>query len=124
MKKWILHESQLELIRQAGFGDYCEISFGNHDCALCGALGERWWPTTSSFHFSFGEMTITLEDVSRILGLSITGDPILNEGASNVEELLGRELPPGGGSTINLTWLYNNFGKLPNNPTIDQVIHF
>ena len=34
---------------------------------------ERWHPETNSFHFSWGEMTITLHDVQIILGVPIEG---------------------------------------------------
>ena len=29
---------------------------------LLGALVERWWPTTDTFHFGWGEMTMTRAD--------------------------------------------------------------
>ncbi|KAL7235020.1 hypothetical protein ACSBR1_018489 [Camellia fascicularis] len=45
--------------------------------ALLGALVERWWDTTNSFHLSStGEMTMTPCDFSTITGLRVRGDPI------------------------------------------------
>nr|XP_004512808.1 protein MAIN-LIKE 1-like [Cicer arietinum] len=38
------------------------------------AFVERWHSETSSFHMSFDEMTITLDDVANILGLFIMGE--------------------------------------------------
>ncbi|MCH86358.1 serine/threonine-protein phosphatase 7 long form-like protein [Trifolium medium] len=59
------------------------------------AFVERWHPETSSFHMSFGEMTITLDDVACLLYLPIRGDfytPLsvtLEEAAALAAELLG-----------------------------------
>ncbi|KAL7238525.1 hypothetical protein ACSBR2_004585 [Camellia fascicularis] len=45
--------------------------------ALLGALVERWWDTTNSFHFSSsGEITMTSHDFSMIIGLGVGGDPM------------------------------------------------
>ncbi|KAL7199812.1 hypothetical protein ACSBR2_022002 [Camellia fascicularis] len=44
---------------------------------LLGALVERWWDTTNSFHFStMGEMTMTPYDFAMITGIGVGGDPI------------------------------------------------
>nr|XP_012568881.1 protein MAIN-LIKE 1-like [Cicer arietinum]XP_027188291.1 protein MAIN-LIKE 1-like [Cicer arietinum]XP_027188292.1 protein MAIN-LIKE 1-like [Cicer arietinum] len=44
------------------------------DNNLISAFAERWHSETSSFHMSFGEMTITLDDVANLLGLPIRGE--------------------------------------------------
>ncbi|KDP37638.1 hypothetical protein JCGZ_07838 [Jatropha curcas] len=36
---------------------------------LLGALAERWWDTTNTFHFSWGELTMTPTDFSVISGI-------------------------------------------------------
>ena len=36
----------------------------------------RWRPETNTFHFPFGELTITLEDVYMIMGLPVKGRPV------------------------------------------------
>ncbi len=43
------------------------------DHAFIEALVERWTPKTNSFHFYWGDMTITLHDVVCLLGLPIEG---------------------------------------------------
>ena len=43
------------------------------DCALISAFVERWQPDTNTFHMPWGEMTIMLHDVQRILGIGIEG---------------------------------------------------
>jgi hypothetical protein len=37
---------------------------------------DRWRPETHSFHLPYVEMTVTLEDVTMVLGLPIRGQPI------------------------------------------------
>lgn len=44
--------------------------------ALLSGLVDRWRPETHTFHLPFGEMTITLKDVSMLLGLPIHGGPL------------------------------------------------
>ncbi|KAL8470384.1 hypothetical protein ACS0TY_033021 [Phlomoides rotata] len=46
------------------------------DCHLITVLVERWRPETHTFHFSIGEVTVTLQDVAIIWGLHIDGDPL------------------------------------------------
>ncbi|KAL7175893.1 hypothetical protein ACSBR2_029466 [Camellia fascicularis] len=67
-----------ELVDEAGFGlFYTRLLQHMASRALLGALVERWWDTTNSFHFSStGEMTMTPYDFSMIIGLGVGGDPI------------------------------------------------
>src|SRR5438105_3872046 len=46
------------------------------DHCLLSALVDRWRPETHTFHMSFGEMTVTLEDVAMLTGLPIAGAAI------------------------------------------------
>ncbi|XP_057432214.1 protein MAIN-LIKE 2-like [Lotus japonicus] len=43
------------------------------DKTMMSAFVERWQPETSSFHMPFGEMTITLDDVSSLLHIPVAG---------------------------------------------------
>lgn len=44
---------------------------------LIGALVERWWDTTNSFHFSTtGEMTMTPYDFAMLTGVEVGGNSI------------------------------------------------
>lgn len=44
------------------------------DRSLISAFVERWHSDTSTFHMPWGEMTITLDDVHQITGLTIEGE--------------------------------------------------
>ena len=44
--------------------------------SLIAGLVERWRPETHTFHMPFGEMTVTLQDVSALWGLPIRGIPV------------------------------------------------
>ncbi|KAK1379395.1 PMD domain-containing protein [Heracleum sosnowskyi] len=113
----------VEAIRSAGLFGVFQIGMMTHDAGLISAFVERWHPETHTFHFSFGEATITLEDVYYILGLPVGGYPVFTEeglpDASLVLEVLGVDpnivdeerstattIQKGG---INILWLVNNF---------------
>ncbi|KAL8546639.1 hypothetical protein ACS0TY_006383 [Phlomoides rotata] len=91
---------------------------------LIAAFVERWHPETNSFHFPFGEMTITLDDVHCLTGLSVVGLPVQSNrlectpGDKDVMNLLGigkRQIKKavGGkrGSSIKLPWLRKTYMK-------------
>jgi hypothetical protein len=40
------------------------------------ALLEHWRPETHMFHFTGGEMTVTLQDTSLLMGLPCEGEPL------------------------------------------------
>ena len=46
------------------------------DRSLLTALVDRWRPETNTFHLPCGEMTPTLQDVTMLLGLPISGDAV------------------------------------------------
>ena len=46
------------------------------DGSLLTCLVDRWRPETHTFHFRWGEMAPTLQDVSMLLGLPLAGNPI------------------------------------------------
>lgn len=46
------------------------------DRNLVTALVDHWRPETHTFHMPIGEMTVTLQDVSMLTGLALSGDPV------------------------------------------------
>ena len=60
-------------LSEAGLTSLLYCSFRMVDRALLSAFAERWHRETSSFHLPFGEMTVTLDDVSILLGLKVRG---------------------------------------------------
>jgi hypothetical protein len=85
---------------------------------------DRWRPETHSFHLPCGKMTMTLEDVAMILGLSIRGRPITGSVESStlrerVATLLGREplvkvlCVKGREAGVYVTWLREEFRECP-----------
>ncbi|KAL4278457.1 hypothetical protein GQ457_03G027610 [Hibiscus cannabinus] len=83
--------------------------------ALIAGLIERWRPETHTFHFPFGECTITLEDVAVQLGVPINGRVLVGHNKYNVYELcmeyLGK-IPPNScvdGLRVRNSWLQNEF---------------
>jgi hypothetical protein len=58
-------------MQRSGLGWLQDTSYSRIGHSLICAFVERWHEETSSFHLSFGEMTVTLDDVSCLLQLLI-----------------------------------------------------
>ncbi|XP_028074891.1 protein MAINTENANCE OF MERISTEMS-like [Camellia sinensis] len=73
-----LPEAVRDWVDQAGFGPFCTgISRYPASKTLMGALVERWWDTTNSFHFlATGDMTMTPFDFAILTSLDMGGWPI------------------------------------------------
>ncbi|KAH1262048.1 Serine/threonine-protein phosphatase 7 long form [Glycine max] len=86
--------------------------------ALVNAFIERWRPKTYTFHLKCGETTITLQDVSVLLGIPVDGRPLI--GNTNIDwfelchELLG-VMPDDAavdGNSLLLSWLTSHFANI------------
>ncbi|XP_057528012.1 protein MAIN-LIKE 1-like [Amaranthus tricolor] len=62
-----------DVLPTTSLGRLPDIMHQHIDCALISAFVEGWQPDTNTVHMLWGEMTIMLHDVQRILGISIEG---------------------------------------------------
>lgn len=93
----------------------------------------RWRPETHTFHLPCGEMTVTLEDVQKLLGLSVRGRPVTGQCSpegwrDRVHAFLGRELPAAAPGTrtsgVPISWLRQNFGICPGDADEQTVTYY
>jgi hypothetical protein len=66
------------------------------NASLIAGFVERWRPETHTFHMPFGEMTVTLQDVSALWGLPIRGIPVggvsdSRDFAHDIDQYLGAD---------------------------------
>ncbi|RYR54680.1 hypothetical protein Ahy_A06g029984 [Arachis hypogaea] len=76
-----------EHLRITGFYHVSQIGIVQCQKALVNALIERWHPDTHTFHLPIGECSVTLEDVSLLLGLPTDGLPITGMTMSSFEAM-------------------------------------
>ena len=69
-----LDDRIIPLLLQAGFYGVARLGFISLDWQLITAFVERWRPETHTFHLPQGECTITLQDITVLVGLPIDGD--------------------------------------------------
>ena len=81
------------------------------------ALGERWLDTSSSFHLSFGEMTMTPMDFTALTGITVGGTVIMvDRGVSITDDgmraALGAVLRSDRGETILMSDLHDHLRRV------------
>ncbi|KAM3345527.1 protein MAIN-LIKE 2 [Capsicum galapagoense] len=127
LDQWMLTEKQVELVRKAGFGYLRMIPAISLDNPLISALVERWRRETNTFHFTVGEMTVTLEDVAYLLGLPVDGEAVIGVTYTSCEavciRLLGKAPDSGymSGGMVKLSWLKENFSHCPEDASIEDI---
>ncbi|KAL5134786.1 Serine/threonine-protein phosphatase 7 long form [Glycine soja] len=123
-------EQIFPFLQQSGFGWIIKMGFLKINASLISALIERWRPETHTFHMRCGECTITLQDVSVLLGISVDGLPLIGptnlDWADLCEELLGVRPQEGEikGSVVKLSWLAHHFDQINNDDDEEQVRRF
>ncbi|KAL5142142.1 Serine/threonine-protein phosphatase 7 long form [Glycine soja] len=124
-------EEIVSLLRQSGFYWIMKMGYLKINATLISALIERWRLETHTFHLRCGEATITLQDVSVLLGLRTDGAPLI--GSTNLdwadlcEELLGVKPQEGEleGSVVKLSWLAHHFSHINiDDDNIEQLQRF
>ncbi|KAL5158271.1 Serine/threonine-protein phosphatase 7 long form [Glycine soja] len=111
-------EEIIPLLCQSGFYWIMKMGYLKINSSLITALIERWRPETHTFHLRCGEATITLQDVSVLLGLHTEGAPLIGQTnldwAELCEELLGVRPQEGElqGSVVKLSWLAHHFSEI------------
>uniref|UniRef100_A0A2P2K9C9 Aminotransferase-like plant mobile domain-containing protein n=1 Tax=Rhizophora mucronata TaxID=61149 RepID=A0A2P2K9C9_RHIMU len=127
--EWKLTTKQIELVEKAGFGYLRKIPAISLDNPLISALVERWRRETNTFHFTVGEMTVTLQDVALLLGLAIDGKPVVGitytTCSSVCERLLGKapDSNYASGGMVKLSWLKEFFSGCAEDAPIEKVEH-
>ncbi|XP_028075128.1 serine/threonine-protein phosphatase 7 long form homolog [Camellia sinensis] len=122
----------LQWLLRAGFYGVYRIGHIRLDHPLITALVERWRTETHTFHFSTGEATVTLQDVSVLYGLWIDGravtgpDPpfTMDQWIALCAELLGVAPTPADLQTgrVRVRWLSEQFqGHLPDHAPDELV---
>ncbi|KAM7465188.1 hypothetical protein LguiB_012750 [Lonicera macranthoides] len=96
LKEWDLSkevEGVQRRVKATGLTALMEHNYRYIDYVAVQAFVERWHPETNTLHFSFGEMTITLDDVKQILGVPIEGECFnSDEGGKEIEADVARTL--------------------------------
>ncbi|XP_072089568.1 protein MAIN-LIKE 2-like [Arachis hypogaea] len=95
------------------------------DEPLVSAFVERWRPKTHTFHMSFRECTITLQDVAYQLGLPVDGRYV-SGCLTDFQKLLGVSPPANQIQkfAVNCTWFHETFGECPAGADEETVRHF
>lgn len=68
-----LHRHMVPLLRDVSFDGVARLTSIHINWSLVTALVERWRPETHTFHLPVRDCSITLQDVSVILGLHVDG---------------------------------------------------
>lgn len=129
LDRWVLTDKQIELVKKSGFGYLRLIPAISLDNPLISALVERWRRETNTFHFTVGEMTVTLEDVGYLLGLPIDGEPVIGVTYTTCEAVCVKYLgkaPDAGytsGGMVKLSWLKENFSECSQDASVEEIEH-
>lgn len=67
-------EQVSQIVHDFGLLLFVDCSFTMLDASLLTAFVERWHKETSSFNLPFGEINITLDDISSLFNLPINGN--------------------------------------------------
>ncbi|XP_038697729.1 protein MAIN-LIKE 1-like [Tripterygium wilfordii] len=123
------------LIDRSGLSVLASCTFAHCDRWLKSALLERWYLDTNTLHFRFGEMTVTLDDVSSLLHIPIEGHAVVAHRLTTtttialLSDALGGSideavstLEGGTGHTVKLEWLRVQFSGVDDSCSQEQIV--
>ncbi|KAL5123168.1 Serine/threonine-protein phosphatase 7 long form [Glycine soja] len=111
-------EEIIPLLRQSDFYWIMKMGYLKINASLITALIERWRPETHTFHMRCGECTITLQDVSILLGLHVDGAPLIGQTNLDWAELCEEFV-------VKLSWLAHHFLQINNHDgNVEQLQRF
>ncbi|CAL8148283.1 unnamed protein product [Prunus armeniaca] len=123
-------------IQRSGLEPLIRCSYRNADKIVVSTFVERWHPETNTFHMPFGEMTITLDDVSSILGIPVSGvavAPLGDDDDTNFELLvkyLGvtdekatKQLHKYSDEYVSLSWLRARFSNVSDTDSEEYIMY-
>ncbi|XP_058184022.1 protein MAIN-LIKE 1-like [Rhododendron vialii] len=135
LKKWSIaeaNERSLMRVRSSGLFSLSHIISSYYNKVLLSAFVEKWHPETNSFHFRFGEMTITLDDVPHLVGLQVEGlamhavDKTREECLAMVQRCLGAtadvaENKVTTNNRVEFEWLMKTFSEVVHGDSEERV---
>ena len=124
-----------EAVHRSGLAPLTSCSHRVASRSMLSAFCERWQPETTTFHLSFGEMTITLDEVASILHIPITVSMIsfsqplrVDDANALLVELLGttdveasRETEQCRTPSVRLLWLSDHFSTITDVSSDDDI---
>ncbi|KAF6164961.1 hypothetical protein GIB67_005330 [Kingdonia uniflora] len=75
-----------DLVMLAGLDRISEISYEHYNAGLISVICEHWQPETNTFHLSWGEITLSLDDVQHLIGNSLSLVKLVNFYAGKLEK--------------------------------------
>ncbi|KAK9162975.1 hypothetical protein Syun_003877 [Stephania yunnanensis] len=75
------------IIRASKLSAFTQCSYRKAHKTFISAFMEKWQPETNTFHLSFGEMSIILEDVNRPLQIHVMGNMVKCDILSTAEAI-------------------------------------
>ncbi|KAK9104836.1 hypothetical protein Scep_021680 [Stephania cephalantha] len=79
-------EGLQRIIQRSGLNTLIDCSYRKANKEVISAFVELWQPETNTFHLPFGEMSISLEDVSFLLKIHVTGKVVAVENFARYTE--------------------------------------
>ncbi|KAI8544312.1 hypothetical protein RHMOL_Rhmol08G0286700 [Rhododendron molle] len=137
LRTWVVTEERFkEKVINSGLLPLCTINKNSHcNSFRISAFVERWHPETNTFHFHFGEMGITLDDVEHLLGIPVCGLAVYKVDERTPRQLLtdllglseeaatnAIEVNAVKGYAVKLSWLETNFKDVNETDTEERVV--